>query len=203
MMFWTVPWEAGLHFTENTDITGMSLVVVPVELERPSAGTQVSLAAPLILYHETSGPDGYQPSGLFDARKGLWAPRARPATSWLRFEPPPVLMPIDIQSAQLEIRVTGPMGKIELAIARDGEVVPLQTWIDPVGTLTYELDGSELPGPESADDLLLRLSIGDPDRPELTEPDPETGKLSYWRIESLNMEVDAVVLPREAPAESP
>ncbi len=203
LMFWTSPWQAGLGFADDARESGMALVVVPLELRRPEAGTEISLPAALLPYREASGPDGFQPSGLFDARKGVWVSRARPSTSWLRFELPDVLTPLDVQSARLEIRVTGPMGKIVLGMARNGEVIPLTTWTDPVGTLNYELQGVDLPGPESADSLLLRLAVGDPDRPELTGPDPETGKISYWRIESLSLEVDAVVLPKEGPAESP
>lgn len=203
LLFWTPPVSAGLHFADDARESGMALFVVPIELQRPAAGTLVSLPAPLVSYREASGPDGYQPSGLFDARKGVWTPRAHPSTSWLSFQFPAVLRPLDIQSARLEIRVTGPMGRIDLAMARGGEVVDLYTWMDPVGTLTYELNSADLNDSESSERLLLRFAVGDPDRPELTETDPETGKLSYWRIESLTMEVDAVVLPTEAPAEAP
>jgi hypothetical protein len=196
LMFWTDPWDAGLQFADGNYESGMALVVVPLDLERPPAGTEVSLPSPLVPYREASGPDGYQPSGLFDARKGAWAPRARPSTSWLRFEWPGELQPIDVKSARLEIRVTGPMGKIELSMARGGEVVPLETFVDPVGSVSFELDETLLDDPEFDDGLLLRLFIGDPDRPELTQ-DPDTGKMSYWRVESLDLEVDAVVLPRE------
>jgi hypothetical protein len=69
--------------------------------------------------------------------------------------------------------------------------------IDPVGTVTVDFDGAELPSLDADGGLLIRLDAGDTDRPELYEPDPETGKLSYWRIESLTMELDAVVLERE------
>lgn len=46
---------------------------------------------------------------------------------------------------------------------------------------------------------MLRVSGGDPDRPELTNPDPDgTGKVSYWQIDSLDVQLEAVVQPRES-----
>lgn len=202
LFFWTNPWDAGFRFADESQRSGSALVAIPLEFERPAVGTSVSLPWPLLPYREATGPDGYRPSGLFDNRDLVWLAKPRPAMSWLRVQVPRVLLPVDIESGRIVARVTGPVGKLELSVAHGSEIVPLHTWIDPVGTLTLDLEGSELPTLDETGGMLIRVAAGDADRPELYEPDPESGKLNYWRIESLTMELNAVVLERE-PGASP
>ncbi len=197
LYFWTAPWDAGFRFDENAQHSGSALVAVPLEFARPEVGTQVSLPAPLLPYRAAIGPDGHLPAGLFDNRDLLWLAKPSPATGWIRCEIPQVLLPVEIESARIIVRVTGPVGKLELSVSRDNQIVPLQTWIDPVGTLTLDLDGSQLPALDDAGYVYLRVAGGDSDRPELYEPDPESGKLNYWRIDSLTMELQVVVVEQE------
>jgi hypothetical protein len=204
LYFWTSPWEAGLRFAEGSHELGSALVMVPVHLERPPAGTFVSLSAPWLIYRETSGPDGFRPSGFYDFRHRAWSARATLSTAWLRFQLPRRLLPVRPTYGRIAVRVTGPVGKLELAVLRDGNVIPLKTWTDPVGTVTLELHESDLPFPEADGGIVLRVTGGDPDRPELTNADPEgTGSVSYWQIESLTLDLQAQILASDTGPSSP
>ncbi|MGE3798718.1 MAG: hypothetical protein AB7G88_12870 [Thermomicrobiales bacterium] len=197
LYFWTAPWEAGFRFDEDSQHSGSALVAVPLDLVRPEVGTQVSLPSPLLPYRAAIGPDGHLPAGLYDNRDLAWLAKSSPATGWIRCEIPRVLLPVEIESARIVARVTGPVAKLELSVSRDDQIVPLQTWIDPVGTLTLEIDGAELPAVDGEGAVYLRVAGGDPDRPELYEPDPESGKLNYWSIDALTMEMNVVVAEQE------
>ena len=83
------------------------------------------------------------------------------------------------------MQVTGPVGKLEIAGLRGKEAVPMKTWMDPVGTLSYEIDDSALLHVTDGG-LLLRISGGDPARPGLTQ---SIGKANYWQIESLHVDL--------------
>jgi len=204
LYFWTPPWDCGFHFTATTRQLGAALVAAPVQLDRPPAGTSVSLPSPWLPYRETSGLDGFRPTGFYDYRRGQWSERATPSTAWLRFEIPRVLRPLQLTSGRITVRVTGPVGKLELAALRDDDVTPLKTWLDPVGTLSLDLQQEQLPLPDPQGGIVLRVTGGDPDRPELTNPDPEgTGNVSYWKIESLALDLQGLVLEREIRPESP
>lgn len=203
MYFWTSPWATGFRFPENSRELGSALVMVPLQLERPPTGTLVSLPAPWLFYRETSGPDGFRPTGFYDFRHRAWSPRSTPSTAWLRFQFPRVLLPVRPSSGQMTVRVTGPVGKLELAMLRDGKEAPLKTWIDPVGTVTLKLSESDLPVLDADGGFVLRVSGGDPDRPELTNPDSNGAGLSYWQIESLTLDLEARILDREPGPSSP
>ncbi|MEW4527422.1 hypothetical protein [Maioricimonas sp. JC845] len=199
LYFWSKPWETGLQFGSEGNRVGAALVAVPLELQRPPAGTHVSLPSPLLVYRERIGPDGHLPTGLYDYRSGEWTAKSAPAIAWLRVDVPEELLPVSAESGRIIVRVSGPVGRLELAVARDTEPVPLKTWIDPVGTVALDLDASDLSGLAATGSLMLRVSGGDPDRPELTNPDPDgTGKVSYWQIDSLDVQLEAVVQPRES-----
>jgi hypothetical protein len=58
--------------------------------------------------------------------------------------------------------------------------------------LTLDVTRPELLPLSNDGSILLRVSAGDPDRPELTNPTGTPGgKRSSWRIESLSLEIEA------------
>ncbi len=193
LLFWTDPWDLGFQFGEGRKSFGAALVAVPLKFERPPTGTEMALAAPFLPYRGAIGPDDDVPSGLWDHRHRSWLEKSVPAATWLRFQIPAVLLPVQIKSGRLLVQVTGPVGKLEIAGLRQRkEVVPLKTWIDPVGSLTLEITDRELLSLSSDGGLMLRVSGGDPDRPELTNGDMQHGdKTNFWQIESLTLDLHA------------
>ena len=191
LLFWSKPWDLGFQFAQNRQMLGSALVAVPLKLERPPTGTEVSLAAPLLNYREVVGPDEIGMAGLWDYRRREWHQKSSPTATWLRFQIPRILLPVAVQRGRLVIQVTGPVIRLEVAGQRPNlDVVPIQTWKDPVGTLSLELTDSELLTVTADGGLLLRISGGDPNKLEqvMFEFDPDS-KVSYWQIESLALEL--------------
>ena len=112
--------------------------------------------------------------------------------TWLKFQIPRTLLPVAVQSGRLVIRVAGPVVQLEIAGLRPNrqDIVPMKTWTDPVGTLSLDLTDTELLSLSADGDLMLRVSGGDPNRiePSTSTPDRDA-KVSYWRIESLALEL--------------
>ncbi|RLT21015.1 MAG: hypothetical protein DWI28_00190 [Planctomycetota bacterium] len=200
LFFWSDPWDLGFRFGERSQSFGATLVAVPVRWERPPAGTEVAISAPLLPYRATIGPDGELPPALWDAKQHTWQEKAAPSSTWLRFQVPAVLLPLRIQRARLTIQVAGPVGKLEIAAHRAPDIVTLKTWIDPVGTLAVDISDAELLNVSADGGLLLRVSGGDPDRPELTNADLQLGeKRSYWQIELLTLDLHGKTIDPSKP----
>ncbi len=194
LFLWTKPWDIGFRFGENRRSVGSALVAVPLKLQRPATGTEVRIASPFLPYRGALGPDDLVPSGWWDSQQHQWIEKARPTETWLRFQIPTVLLPIAIERGRVTVQVKGPVGKLTLAGHRPSTnaVVPIKTWIDPVGTLSLEITDHELLSVSADGGLLLRVSAGDADRPELTQLEAtETSIMSYWQIESLSLELNA------------
>jgi hypothetical protein len=192
LLFWSDPWNLGFQFDEGRRSFGSALVAVPLKLERPATGTEVSIAAPLLPFRSTFGPDGMPPGGSWDNNRREWQEKAWASSTWLRFQIPPILLPVEVQRGRIVAKVTGPVVKLEIAGYRwaDKSVVPIKTWTDPVGTLSMEITNSELISAAADGGLLLRVTGGDTEHPERAQTSPSRDeKLSYWRIESLTLEL--------------
>lgn len=190
LYFWSAPWPAGLNLPSESQTSGSALINVPMTLAPPPPGTSIRIPAPLIGYREARGPDGALPTGLYDFRRRSWTEKNRPGTSWLRFQIPESLLPVEVQSAKLRIQVSGPMGLLRIAGFKDGRVVPLHAWKDPIGLLEYTLTEIDTLAMTADGKLFLKIFAGDPDRPELTAISSDgSSTQSYWRIESLSFEV--------------
>lgn len=185
LMVWADPLDLRFRFDKGHRQSGAALIAVPLVMERPPVGTEVAVPAPFLSYRTAVGPDGSVASGLYDHRNYEWQERSLPSSAWLRFQVPAVLLPLEPLRAMLTVQVTGPVGKLEIAGVRGQQTVSIKTWMDPVGTLSVEIDDPALLQVTSGG-LLLKVSGGDPARPELTL---SSGKTSYWRIESLRLEL--------------
>jgi hypothetical protein len=194
LLFWTAPWDCGLQFDPQMRRIGSALVALPIEQVRPPAGTSVRIPSPLLPYREGIGPDGAAPVGLFDNRSLRWQPKSAPSSTWILIQIPHKLLPVAPTEARLVIGVSGPVGRLEIAGYREGRVVEFQSWVDPIGTLTATIRDLQALQPGADGRIAVRVSGGDPDRPELTNTSEDgTGHVSYWAIESLDVELRATV----------
>jgi hypothetical protein len=206
LLFWTSPWDVGIRFHPDQSILGSALVAVPLRLHRPASGTNVRLASPWLPFRVVVGPDGTMPSPIWDFQRLQWTERSDPSVAWLRFQIPPVLAPVAIQAGRVTVQVRGPVGKLELATyrPRTEAIVRLKEWIDPTGRLTLDISDSSTLEAFADGSVLLRVSAGDPDRPELTLTQSDIGnKINYWQIESLSLDLNVKVVAEPEPPFEP
>jgi hypothetical protein len=201
LFFWSNSWDAGIDFGSQLRPVASTLVAVPLELARPAAGTEVVIPAPLISFRSVRGPDGTVAGGMYEQRQRQWLERSRPSRVWLEFQVPTVLLPLETTSARVVFEVNGPMKQLEVAALHEGQAIPLAAWRNPVGTLTADLTEPQHLALSPKGTLLLRVAAGgeavaDDFDPAIT-PD---GRVSYWRIESLRLELRGRVLSDNDPS---
>lgn len=201
LAFWTPPLDGGLRFSPDLTIQGAALVFAPLSLVRPDSGREIVIPAPLITFREHRGPDGSVPQGLYDYRTRNWQDRTGHTAGWLQYQLPPEFGALRMQNLRVVIRVSGPLGRLELAGWQNNKRAVLQTWNAPVGTLTADIqDVASLPvSPDGT--FLIQLIAGEPSEPDTVEK----GNIQreYWRIESLSLTIRAVPLPAESEASAP
>jgi hypothetical protein len=188
LLLWTNPLDLGFEFDTSHRSLGAALVAIPLKLERPPPGTEVEIPSPFLPYRGVTGPDGSAPSTLWDHRRCQWQDRSNPSAIWLRFQVPPVLVPLEPLRARVTVQVSGPVGKLDIAALRGKETVPLKSWTDPVGTLSLDISDPALLEIAGDGGLFLKVSGGDTSRVDSTK---SGGKASYWRIESLRLDLHA------------
>lgn len=207
LMFWTGPKDNGFYFGDGLKPQGSSLVAVPLVIERPANGTEITIPSPLLSYDNRRGPDGVQASAMWNPGKHQWQERSTPGLAWLSFQTPRALMPIVARRAQIEMKVTGPIGRVEILGLKAGNVVNLKSIVNPVGSLTIEIPDADALTIDQQGRLSLGLSAGHSDQPgpagNLTDTPQTDGavpainknaKANYWRIESLSLQLWATTI---------
>ena len=202
-MFWSEPRDNGFRFGEDLKNLGASLIVVPLVIQRPANGTEILIPSPFLNYVSRLNPDGTQPSAMWDADKKQWQERSTPGLAWLGFQIPHELLPLAPGQASIDLKVSGPIGRVEILGLKNGNVVSLQSIVNPVGSLSIVITDSEALTIDDQGHLALGLSAGNPDSPDLPQGTPDgvppqassstdlNAKVNYWRIESLALQLSA------------
>lgn len=203
LMFWTTPRDDGFRFGDNLKLLGSTLVSIPLTFERPAGGQEIVIPSPFLLYAVRQNPDGTSPSAMWSSIDRKWQERATPGLNWLSFQIPRELLPLTARRARVDLKVTGPVGRIEIFGLKEGTPTSLKTVIDPIGSVAIDLNEADALVIDQEGRLSLGLSAGDASRPELThgnsasggaggQPQASSGKVNYWRIESLALQLWAV-----------
>ncbi|MEZ6031680.1 MAG: hypothetical protein R3C17_01130 [Planctomycetaceae bacterium] len=211
LMLWLNDWNHGFEFGDGLQRQGDTLLMVPLELKRPAAGTEMTIPWPLISFKSCKPPDNSPAAGFWDDERGEWQERSKPSTTWLAVQVPHALLPMTVSHAQITVKVSGAMGQIEVLGVDNGNVVSLGNISEPVGVLSFEIDKSEVLSVSRSGELTLGVRAGlsaqsDPSRAEPNSngggnsPDStagtatvrgESGAANYWRIESLTVQLQA------------
>ncbi len=204
LMFWSDQWEHGFEFGGGLKKQGSTLVAVPLTIDRPVNGTKFLIPSPLLPYRNRTQPNGQPNSTMWSYGRKEWQERSSPSIAWLRFQIPKELLPLTANQARIDLKVTGPIGRVEFMGLKNGTTTSLRTIIDPVGALSIDISDPEVLSIDEYGGLSLGLYAGDPTRPELTHSTgkpPALGtvqtagdanrntKVNYWRIESLTMQL--------------
>lgn len=200
LMFWSEPLENGLRFGDHMKNMGAALIATPLIFERPADGTEFLIPSPFLNYVNRANPDGTPSAALWDNEKKQWQERSTPGITWLSFQIPRELLPVKASQAQIDMKVSGPIGRVDFMGMKHGEVVNLTSIVNPVGSVTIDLTDSEALTVDADGQLSLGVSAGNPEAsgnqaPGTAAPDsaPSTtgqkGKVNYWQIESLAMQL--------------
>ncbi|MFO1006577.1 MAG: hypothetical protein U0929_11500 [Planctomycetaceae bacterium] len=157
---WTKAWDTGFSYGQDAPVTGSSLVAIPVSWTSGAPGQECTIPSPLLSYQEITGPDGYRPSGYFDFRENKWLEKSGETTTWVGFELPREIMPVTLKRATLTFKVKGAVGRLKISGFKDGQVQPIQTWENPVGTLTHVIEDGSLIPLDANGRFILRIDAG-------------------------------------------
>ncbi|WP_397570930.1 hypothetical protein [Schlesneria sp. T3-172] len=189
LLVWLDKWDSGFNFGDGLIRQGDALLAIRLNLTRPPQGTEVLIPSMLVNFSTRRPPDGTLPAGFWDDLRKEWQERSSPSTTWLRFQLPRELLPLSAKKARLEVRVTGPIGRLEILGIRDNASVSLASVVDPANTVGFDLDDSDVLAISQDGDLSLGISGGDTSRSQTPNPTGAISAANTWRIESLDLHV--------------
>jgi hypothetical protein len=189
MLFgWGDPVEMGFQFPRHEEQVGTALWAIPLNIDKTPAGTHVVIPSPFVQFRAAGRPNGEGASPLYDHRTGVWVASQKPSETWLRFQTPETVLPLQLERARLTLQITAPSRTVGILRYADNRKQPLRQVDNPIGRIEMTLQDATLP-PLDADG---RISIGITVSPAVEAADSPQGK--PWKIDLVQVEIAGVVL---------
>jgi hypothetical protein len=123
-----------------------------------------------------------------DNRTGQWLSGSQSRTlTWLRFTFPEVILPFEIESASLTLRISAPSRLVEIVGWSGEREVTLASHRSPMGVVTVEIDKADVLNLDDRDGLLLGIVVN-------AMEGPSTG--AAWQITGLELDAAGRTLER-------
>lgn len=147
---WTTPWDEA-HWNRELKQFGSALVALPIALERPAIGAEVSIPYGLIALRKSLAATSS--TSVFDDRTRTWGTDISAGVlAEVCFLLPPEVLPLQVATIDLELDIKAPQrevtitaatqaGPIELA-KLDGPTIPWTVTITDPSTLESFADGT-------------------------------------------------------------
>jgi hypothetical protein len=177
MFAWAEPVSVPFAGREGSRAVGTALVIVPLEFDRPAAGTRVTIPSAFLPYRR-----------LLDGR--LQQPTLEsqyPVDMELRFQLPPSVQPLTVERATLTVRVRAPSRRVTVGGLADGRPVTLAEVDNPVEPLRVEVTDQRLLRPDDQGGMHLTVSVTN-----IGDGPFDTA----WRIDAIGLEVVGRVADR-------
>jgi hypothetical protein len=178
LLAWAEPLD--MHFTLvwPPRLVGDALLVIPLRLERPAVGAEVTIPGPLVPCRQITdvGPVPPTPQGT------------QTLDMHLRFQLPAEVLPLRVTHARLAVRITAPSRRVTVA-GRDGrQLVELHRVESPLDDpITLDISDARWLRPDLDGGLHLNLNVSAPLKPGRAKG----GALSNpeWTLEYVELEV--------------
>lgn len=164
---WCGPLAENLHFPADYRLSGLSLLMVPLQLERTPADSAFQIPSAFLRPDVIPGSLGI--SKAYNPRTGRWVRRLIEASDTnLRFRLPREVLPCELRSGTLTMRLNAPSREVRLVAWVGQERKVVRTIRNPNGVYDIPLSADELQLDET-DGVRLSLIVGESAR-KLAQP---------------------------------
>jgi len=189
VLAWAEPAELPFAAEAGVRTVGTALLAVPLDFERPPAGTAVTIPSAFL-----------QSWRVFEGHPRPPTMDSSLATDQeLRFQVPPSLLPLKIERATFVVKMRAPSRRVTVSGHADKERVVLSQLESPLDPIRIEITDPRLLQLDMQGGLHVSLTIGEEQRAPTAPVNSErpakgaSGAMrqfdSVWKIESISMEI--------------
>jgi hypothetical protein len=179
------PVETHFGLLDDVERLGGALVTIPLELERPSAKTQVVIPSLFLPYRCVEFPEDSYLSSAFSNLSGEWlGPLTAPTRALLRFQCPAQVLPLRCRAAKLTVAIQAPSRTMTILGIEDGKAIELARAESPIGTKQFTIDRGAALKLDHNGGLLLGIGVG-------TMQGKTAGEITArgWKIDEVQLEL--------------
>jgi len=184
LLFWTQPLDLQSGELDAEPPDGSALFMVPIEIDRPPAGTSVRIPGPFIHYRAIPSPGAAATPSFFSNGLGTWSEYPSASQLTLRFQLPAELLPLAAERATLSLKITAPLRDVTVESVMGNQSTQIAAYTSPVRVLEIKVDRSAIElDPEGR--FMLTLSVG-----EVASASDESAPMQdrYWKVDWLQLE---------------
>lgn len=191
LLGWGDPVDMGFLFPQHQQQVGTALWSLPLEIDRPPAGTRIVIPSPFVRFRAVNLARTENASPLHDYRTGRWLHSQKASETWLRFQVPEAALPLRLERARFTLQITAPSRIVQIVRRVGNRTESLREANNPIGQIELALEGAMLPELDEAGRLLLGIVV--------SRESNEAGnqRASVWKIDSVQLEVAGTALPGE------
>lgn len=193
LLVWTPAVEMGVEFDPSFDKLGSALTAIPLQIERPVAGTNVQIPATFIRIESFAGLQGA--SSVFDQRTGRWLENAtKPTRSQLRCVVPPELLPLQLNRVTVTIKINAPSRTLTIEGLVDGKPRLLHQQANPKLVPKFVIDQPEVLQLDATGGFYLTIAVSETEKQrehregqatnDATNFDNSTWQIDYVRVDA-------------------
>lgn len=212
LLGWTNPLNGGVRFGDDYSQVGWTLASIPIQWQRPKAGSKFMIPATFIKPDTVTTGEGV--SAIFDPRTGEWIEELTQAKqAKLRFVVPDEVFPCNITKAIGAIRLSAPSRTLTIQAQSGDSTSVVFEKQDPVGVYSFEIDDPSLLSLDEKGALQLTIDVSaskddieskkttviteietgpTPTIPDVVTSNPNR---NTWSIESIHVSMHAEMKP--------
>ncbi len=216
MLGWTAEVGSGIGLSDAARRIDQSLVVLPLPIQRPKAGTTVTIPSAFVTFtiprasrsdreDESDGnragnrnPARTQRSParlttVYDASRGEWIAVSQGGSLVIRFDPPAALLPLKVSSAKLLLDIRAPQRTVALVSKptgspNTGATIPANVVQSPSGLLTFDVADQTGLLLTKDQGIEVTIDVSEVDAAQVGQP---------WQIRSIGLTVTGVIEPAQ------
>ena len=188
LLVWADALDLQFQLPSEMQKVGSALLAIPLSFEHSTPGSPVVIPAPCLTFQSVGNSGAYT-----NAEKRWLGPLSNSSKTNLKFMVPPEAFPLKLNRAVLTIVINAPGRKLEVSAGPATNLIPLETYQSPVGTLRVEITKPEALAFDASGGLLLNLEVGS--APGSNSSQYNAGGIrddaiaAVWKIERVQLEV--------------
>jgi hypothetical protein len=172
LLAWTNPTELPFTSNEASRAIGSSLLAVPIEYQRPAAGTAVFVPRAFLPFRRWQ--EGRLRAPTLDS--------TRPIDMRLRFQLPDSVLPLAIEKATLHVKVRAPSRRVILQGYENDKPVTILEQREPTGPIRVEIADARHLKLDAEGGLHVGFAIAG-------DANVDGGLESFWYLDSFQLEI--------------
>lgn len=193
LLAWSNPMPLNFGLADGAQTGGSSLLILPIQFRQTPPNTQVVVPGPMIGYQNmVNDTEDAESVPTYSNRSHEWVPVSSPADTHLRFQLPRSVVPMDVGSCLLTMKVNAPSRLLRVLSGAGEKQVVLAEKNNALGTIQLPIDQAEHLQLDDMGGLHLILSVG-----ETTQTQTSENRIS-WNVDYLELEVRGQTRPEES-----